>query len=173
MVATGSSWNWRAIRTEPTPEWVRQSGIQLAVEANRPGLNRGFSPVHFYSFFSPRTTAGGRFIFRCENIFAPSYMVKSCCLFLPFIFCPPKLNFRPAHKTGRKFHCLILLVMTLFSDMTGTFWVLLLFYFHKRNSFPWQILSSSLGKMLEDKKKEGKLCFLLCFAFVLDISVQI
>lgn len=54
-----------------THHWVSKTVRHSAVE-NRPGLNRGFSPVRFCSFFSPRATAGGRFIFRCENIFSPS-----------------------------------------------------------------------------------------------------
>lgn len=51
-----------------THNWVSKTVRHSAVE-NSPGLNRGFSPLRFYSFFSPRATAGGRFIFRCENIF--------------------------------------------------------------------------------------------------------
>lgn len=56
---------------------------------------------------------------------------KSCVLFFSFIFyfCPSKLNFKSTHKTGKKAHWCIVLMMTLFSDILGSLWVLLLLFY--------------------------------------------
>lgn len=133
-----------------------------------------FQPSAFLFLVLSQGYSKGKIHFQVWKHFLTLLCGKKAAFSSFIFFCPSKLNFRSTHKTGKKAHWCIVLMMTLFSDILSSLWVLLLlFYSCKKIIFndKYSVLPSAQCWRIKGNRENS--ISLFCLSLFLGISVQI